>query len=61
MIQPRLCATELRDAIFALRETTETDKQSKLGKVISELGRCLQHGTNTTTLINVLGILGPFL
>lgn len=48
---------ELRDALNALREATEADKQSKLGRVISELGRCLGHGANTATIISALRAL----
>lgn len=53
--------TELQDAIQALRDATDADKQSKYGKVISELGRCLQHGANTAVVVNAIGMIARFL
>jgi hypothetical protein len=52
---------ELKNAIDDLRTAVESDQQSKLGKVISELGNCLQHGANTATLVAALTAAAPFL
>jgi hypothetical protein len=51
----------LKDAIDALRTATVADQQSRLGKVISELGRCLQDGANAATVVGALTIAIPFL
>lgn len=53
--------TELKNAIDALRIAVGADQQSKLGKVVSELGNCLQHGANTATLVAALTAASPFL
>lgn len=47
----------LKEAIDSLRTSFESDKQSKLGKVISELGNCLQHGANAHTVIQGMATL----
>ena len=52
--------TELRQSIDDLRDTTDANNQSKLGKVVSELGRCLNHGANAATVGNALITLAPF-
>lgn len=52
---------ELRDAINHLRASTEADRPSTLGKVVQELGRCLQHGANTTNVISGLAFVARFL
>ncbi|MEZ4666555.1 MAG: hypothetical protein R3E39_01325 [Anaerolineae bacterium] len=52
---------QLKDAINGLRTAAEADQQSKLGKVISELGNCLQHGTNAAALVVALYAAAPFL
>ncbi|MBI5930368.1 MAG: hypothetical protein HY862_13745 [Chloroflexi bacterium] len=52
---------ELKNAIAELRTASEANQQSKLGKVISELGRCLQHGANTVAVVNALVSIVPFL
>jgi hypothetical protein len=49
--------TDLRNAIDALREANEANQQSKLGKVISELGRCLDHGSNAASVTIALTML----
>lgn len=52
---------DLKTAIDELRTAVEADQQSKLGKVISELGRCLQHGANTAAVSAALIAAAPFL
>lgn len=51
----------LAKAISELRTAFEADQQSKLGKVISELGRCLQHGANVAAVVVALNAAAPFL
>lgn len=51
----------LKEAIDALRIAVDSDRQSKLGKVISELGNCLQHGANTYAVTQALAALAPAL
>jgi hypothetical protein len=53
--------TQLKAAIDDLRTTVEVDQQSKLGKVISELGNCLQHGANAAAVVVALNAAAPFL
>lgn len=53
--------TQLKAAIDDLRTAVEADQQSKLGKVISELGNCLQHGANAAAVIAALNAAAPFL
>ncbi len=53
--------THLREAIDALSESAEADQQSKLGKVVSELGRCLQHGANTAGVMGAIRVVAAFL
>lgn len=53
--------TELLQSIEELRTTVVDEQQSKLGKVISELGNCLQHGANTAAVITALTAAAPFL
>jgi hypothetical protein len=52
---------DLHAAILELRQVGETDKQSRLEKVVSELGRCLDHSANAVTVISALVKLVPFL
>ena len=52
---------ELRAAIDELRIAVAGNQQSKLGKVISELGNCLQHGANAATLTAALVAAAPLL
>jgi hypothetical protein len=52
---------ELAEAIQDLKSTTESDAQSKLGRVISELGRCLAHGANTVAVTQGLMSISQFL
>lgn len=51
----------LAEAVAELRTAIEADQQSKLGKVISELGNCLQHGANAAAVIGALNAAAPFL
>lgn len=51
----------LRIAIEDLRVASAVDQQSKLGKVISELGRCLEHGANAVAVIAALPAATAFL
>lgn len=53
--------TQLKAAIDDLRTAVEADQQSKLGKVISELGNCLQHGANAAAVVVALNAAAPFL
>lgn len=53
--------TSLRTAIGELRVAVAADQQSRLGKVISELGHCLQHGANTAMVIAAISAAAPFL
>jgi hypothetical protein len=53
--------TQLKSAIEDLRTAVEADQQSKLGKVISELGNCLQHGANAAAVVVALNAAAPFL
>ncbi|GIK64418.1 MAG: hypothetical protein BroJett018_22120 [Chloroflexota bacterium] len=53
--------TDLKTAIEELRTAVGANQQSKLGKVISELGRCLQHGANTVAIVTALNAAAPFL
>lgn len=53
--------TDLKAAIDALREATEADQQSKLGKVVSQLGNCLEHGANTAAVVAALTAAAPFI
>jgi hypothetical protein len=52
---------ELRAAIDELRVAVGGNQHSKLGKVISELGNCLQHGANAATLTAALVAAAPLL
>lgn len=52
---------ELRMAIDDLKMATTADCEPKLGKVISELGRCLQHGANTVTILSALNMVVGFI
>lgn len=52
---------DLKNAIDELRTAVEADQQSKLGKVISELGHCLQHGANAAAVSAALIAVAPFL
>jgi hypothetical protein len=56
-----LSNAELRQAIVNLRTVTEANKQSGIGKVIMELGRCLGHTANTATIAATLVKLAQFL
>jgi hypothetical protein len=47
----------LAEAIRELSVSIESERQSKVGKVISELGRCLQHGANVTMVVQAIGFL----
>ncbi len=53
--------TQLKTAIDELRTAVEANQQSKLGRVISELGRCLQHGANAAAVSAALIAVAPFL
>ena len=53
--------TDLKAAIDAMREATEADQQSKLGKVVSQLGNCLEHGANTAAVVAALTAAAPFI
>ncbi len=50
----------LAEAIDGLTAATQKDDQSKLGKVISELGRCFEHGANAAAVSAALVSLAPF-
>jgi hypothetical protein len=52
---------ELREAIEQLRISAEADRPSKFGKVVLELGRCLEHGANAVTIISALATVSQFL
>lgn len=52
---------DLTAAIDALRQSNKADRQSKVGKVISELGRCLGHTSNTASVITAILGLAQFL
>lgn len=52
---------ELRAAIEALREATAANQASKLGRVVSELGRCLGHGANTAVVVGAISALAAHL
>ena len=51
----------LRISIEELRGASAADQPSKLGKVVSELGRCLQHGANAAVVVSVLPAATAFL
>src|SRR5690606_5989595 len=51
---------EIVKAINEFRESTESERQSKLGNVISQLGNSLQHGANTIVVSQALMYLAPF-
>ncbi len=51
----------LATAIEELRTAIASDQQSKLGKVVSELGNCLQHGANAAAVVVALNAAAPFL
>lgn len=53
--------SDLSAAIDELRSSIENDRQSKVGKVISELGRGLQHGANTFVVMQAIGFLAQIL
>jgi hypothetical protein len=52
---------EIVAAINEFRESIESDRQSKLGKVISQLGNSLQHGANAFVVYQALMYLTPFI
>lgn len=52
---------ELRISVEELRVAGAADQQSKLGKVISELGRCLEHGANAVAVVAALPAATAFL
>ena len=47
-------APALEAAIDALQSTDESSRRGKCGKVIAELGRCLEHTANTATILTFL-------
>jgi hypothetical protein len=49
--------SQLATAIQELRTSIDSERESKLGNVISELGRCLQHGANAFVVAQALGFL----
>lgn len=51
---------DLKHAIDALRDASG-DKQSKVGKVISELGRSMEHTANAVEIIGALIVVTPYL
>lgn len=51
----------LRTAIDELRDATATEKQSKIGNVITQLGNSLAHGANTATISTALMMLAQYL
>jgi hypothetical protein len=51
---------DLKNAIDALREGSG-DKQSKVGKVISELGRSMEHTAHAVEIIGALIVATPYL
>jgi hypothetical protein len=51
---------DLKNAIDALRIANEADKQSKLGRVVSELGNSLQHTANATVVVGAIYTLAPY-
>ena len=48
---------ELEVAIEDLKQTSPDNRKSQVGKVISELGRCLEHGANTVAVIQGISLL----
>jgi len=52
---------QLRTAVEDLRAAVEADQQSKLGKVVSESGNCLQHGANTAVVVGASNAVASFL
>jgi hypothetical protein len=50
---------EIVKAINEFRESTESERQSKLGNVISQLGNSLQHGANAFAVSQALIHLAP--
>jgi hypothetical protein len=52
---------DLQIAITELRSSEEQDRIPKIGKVIMELGRCLQHGSNIAVILSALPMLIQFL
>ncbi len=52
---------ELSAAIYELTNSIESERQSKLGKVVSELGRGLQHGANAYVVAQAIGFIGQVL
>jgi hypothetical protein len=52
---------EIRKAIEELRQSIESERQSRVGKVISEFGRCLEHGANTVAVIEGIVRATPIL
>jgi hypothetical protein len=46
--------TELKETIDELRTATKENQQTTLGKLISQLGNSLQHGSNTATIVTTL-------
>lgn len=52
---------ELRQAIEQLRTSVEVNRPSKFGKIVLELGRCLEHGANTVGVINGITMVAKYL
>lgn len=52
---------DLSAAIDELRTATTANQQSATGKVISQLGRSLEHGANTITIVQALAVATPLL
>ncbi len=51
----------LRESIEELRYSDESNKKSRIGKVIGELGHCLEHGANAATVITAIAQLSTYL
>lgn len=51
----------LKESIEELRYADESNKKSRIGKVIGELGHCLEHGANAATLITAIAQLSTYL
>lgn len=52
---------DLLAAINDFRVSVEGERQSKLGKLISQLGNSLQHGANAVVVTQALMYLAPFI
>jgi hypothetical protein len=52
---------EIANAISELKDASEEDKQSVLGKVIMQLGHGLKHGTSTTSIVLAIFKIAEYL